>query len=67
MAKRICKAIERLLGNEFFIIALLIVNFALFVVGWILDNIDIMILSTASFALILFSAAYQDSLNDDVE
>lgn len=67
MAKRIFKAIEGLLGNEFFIISMLIVNFALFVAGWVLDNIDIMILSTASFALILFSAAYQDSLNDDVE
>lgn len=66
MAKRIYKALERLLGNELFIITLLIVNFVLFAVGYLLDNIDIMILSTASLTLVLFSAAYQDSLNDDV-
>jgi hypothetical protein len=66
LAKRIYKALERLLGNELFIITLLIVNFVLFAVGYLLDNIDIMILSTASLTLVLFSAAYQDSLNDDV-
>lgn len=66
MAKRIYKALERLLGNELFIITLLIVNLVLFAVGYLLDNIDIMILSTASLTLVLFSAAYQDSLNDDV-
>lgn len=65
MIERINSIMARLLDNEYFVIAILLINLSVFAVGYYLDSIDTMLISTSSFALILFSAAYRDSLDDD--
>lgn len=64
MIERFNSIIASLLNNEYFVIAILMVNLGVFAVGYYLDSIDTMLISTSSFALILFSAAYHDTLND---
>lgn len=55
----------KLLDNELFVIITLLINLFVFAVGYHLNSLDTMLVSTSSFALILFSAAYRDTLSDD--
>ena len=64
MIERLNGIVDRLLGNELFIIITLLINIGVFAIGYYFDSLDIMLISTSSFALILFSAVYRDSLDD---
>jgi hypothetical protein len=61
----VLKDFFNLIKNKIFLISLLIVNTVTFIIGFVLGNINLMLLSVASYAAILLSIELNHGSNKE--